>query len=342
MTPTANTDLAVRYEDVAQAADRIRDLVVETPLIEVHALSEAIKGRFFVKCENLQRTGSFKLRGAMNSLASLSDEDRARGVVAYSSGNHAQGVAAAARHFGVAATIIMPADAPVSKIKGTKGYGAQVATYDRATGSREEAAQPFLKESGAQLIHPFDNPHVIAGQGTAGTEIIAQAAAQGVQQADVLVCTGGGGLASGIALAVQGTGLRVRTVEPEGFDDAARSLAQGNRVTNAATTGSICDAILTPSPGTLTFPILQEHAGPGLVVSDTEALRAAALAFTYLRIVLEPGGAVALAAALFKGNEQNGDAVIAVATGGNVDAEMFARILEHVPIPDAADGTSAW
>ncbi len=334
------SDLAVTQAEVTDAATRLTGVVRETPLLS-HPALDAIAGRkLLVKAESLQRTGSFKFRGASNAVAQL-PKDTSH-VVAFSSGNHAQGVALAAQSHGLPATIIMPADAPVSKIKGTKGYGAQVATYDRATGSREEAAQPFLKESGAQLIHPFDNPHVIAGQGTAGIEIIAQAAAQGVQQADVLVCTGGGGLASGIALAVQGTGLRVRTVEPEGFDDAARSLAQGSRVTNAATTGSICDAILTPSPGTLTFPILQEHAGPGLVVSDTEALSAAALAFTYLRIVLEPGGAVALAAALFKGKEQNGDAVIAVATGGNVDAEMFARILEHVPIPDAADGTSAW
>ena len=334
------SDLAVTQAEVTDAATRLTGVVRETPLLS-HPALDAIAGRkLLVKAESLQRTGSFKFRGASNAVAQL-PKDTSH-VVAFSSGNHAQGVALAAQSHGLPATIIMPADAPVSKIKGTKGYGAQVATYDRATGSREEAAQPFLKKSGAQLIHPFDNPHVIAGQGTAGIEIIAQAAAQGVQQADVLVCTGGGGLASGIALAVQGTGLRVRTVEPEGFDDAARSLAQGNRVTNAATTGSICDAILTPSPGTLTFPILQEHAGPGLVVSDTDALRAAALAFTYLRIVLEPGGAVALAAALFKGKEQNGDAVIAVATGGNVDAEMFARILEHVPIPDAADGTSAW
>ena len=334
------SDLAVTQADVTDAATRLTGVVRETPLLS-HPALDAIAGRkLLVKAESLQRTGSFKFRGASNAVAQL--PKGTSHVVAFSSGNHAQGVALAAQSHGLPATIIMPADAPVSKIQGTKGYGAQVATYDRAIDSREEAAQPFLKKSGAQLIHPFDNPHVIAGQGTAGTEIIAQAAAQGVQQADVLVCTGGGGLASGIALAVQGTGLRVRTVEPEGFDDAARSLAQGNRVTNAATTGSICDAILTPSPGTLTFPILQEHAGPGLVVSDTDALRAAALAFTYLRIVLEPGGAVALAAALFKGNEQNGDAVIAVATGGNVDAEMFAHILEHVPIPDAADGTSAW
>ena len=230
---------------------------------------------------------------------------------------------------GVPAVILMPSDAPATKIEGTRGYGAEVVLYDRATTDRDALGARLAAERGLTLIPPFDDPQVIAGQGTTGLEIAAQAAEAGVGAADVLVCCGGGGLSAGIALALEAEapGLRVRTAEPAGFDDMARSLAAGERLANAAATGSVCDAILTPRPGALTFPVLRRLAGPGLVVSDDEALAAVAAAFRHLRIVLEPGGAVSLAAALFRGGEVGGDAVICVASGGNVDPAVFAAAI---------------
>jgi threonine dehydratase len=232
------------------------------------------------------------------------------------------------RH-GAPCVILMPSDAPEVKIANTRAYGAEVVLYDRASQDRDEIGAGLAAERGLTLIRPYDDPQVIAGQGTTGLEIAAQAAAAGIAEAEVQVCCGGGGLAAGIALALgaEAPGLRVRTVEPVGFDDMARSLATGGRRTNRTATGSICDAILTPAPGLLTLPILRRLAGPGLAVSDDEALRAVALAFAHLRIVLEPGGAVALAAALFAPDLP--DRVICVATGGNVAPTTFARALER-------------
>jgi threonine dehydratase len=260
------------------------------------------------------------------------DEDtRKRGVLAYSSGNHAQGVAAAAQAHGVPAVIIMPSDAPQLKIDNTRALGAEVVLYDRAGESREEIGAHYEKTRGLTLVKPYDDPQVIAGQGTVGLEIAEQAAAEGVTSGDVLVCCGGGGLTGGVALALEARapGLRVRPAEPEGFDDVARSLSSGQVESNPATSGSICDAILTPAPGEITFPILSRLCGPGIVITEDEALHAMALAFLRLKIVVEPGGAAALAAALFHGDEIQGDAVIAVATGGNVDPAMFIRALEQ-------------
>jgi threonine dehydratase len=250
-------------------------------------------------------------------------------VIAFSSGNHAQGVALAAARHGAPCVILMPSDAPEVKVANTRAYGAEVVLYNRATEDRDAIGAALAEGRGLTLIRPFDDPQVIAGQGTTGLEIAAQAKAAGIVQAEVLVCCGGGGLAAGIALALEADApdLRVRTVEPVGFDDMARSLASGARQTNPAATGSICDAILTPAPGQLTLPILQRLAGQGLAVSDDQALQAMALAFTHLRIVLEPGGAVALAAALFAPDLP--ETVIAVATGGNVDPEVFATALER-------------
>jgi threonine dehydratase len=239
-------------------------------------------------------------------------------------------VALAAKLLGMRAVIVMPADAPRLKIDNTRAYGAEVALYDRAGGeSREEMGARLAEKDGLTLVKPYDDPWVIAGQGTAGLEIAEQARAAGVERADVLVCCGGGGLTSGIALALEGVapGLRGRPVEPEGFDDAARSLAAGRRLSNDRPSGSICDAIVTPSPGEITFPIMQRLCGPGLVVSDAEALAAMAAAFLRLKIVLEPGGAVALAAALSRGAEVAGDAVVVVASGGNVDPRTFETAL---------------
>ena len=300
--------------------------VRRTPLLGAAALDRIAGRRVLVKAECLQVTGSFKARGAWAAISALAPEARAAGVLAYSSGNHAQGIAWAAAAHGVAAVILMPSDAPATKIGGTRDLGAEVVLYDRATADRDALGAELAAARGLTLIPPFDHPEVIAGQGTTGLEIAAQAAEAGVTAADVLVCCGGGGLSAGIALALEADApsLRVRPVEPERFDDMARSLAAGERVANAASSGSVCDAILTPRPGALTFPVLARLAGPGLAVSDAEALAAVRLAFAHLRVVLEPGGAVSLAAALFRRGEVDGDAVICVASGGNVDPALFA------------------
>jgi threonine dehydratase len=315
---------------IEAAAERLKGHVRRTPLLSSPFLDEIAGRRVFVKPECLQHTGSFKFRGGWSALSALEPEVRARGVIAFSSGNHAQGVAAAARGHGVAAVIIMPEDAPKLKIANTRALGAEVVLYDRATGDRDAIGKQLSEERGLTLIKPFDEPQVIAGQGTAGLEIAEQAAEEGITQADVLVCCGGGGLTSGVALALEGhaPGLRARPVEPEGFDDVKRSLSSGAIQRNDRLSGSLCDAIITPQPGDITFPIMQRLCGPGLAVTEEEALRAMVLAWMRLKIVLEPGGAVALAAALFRGDEVEGDTVIALASGGNVDAEIFAKALE--------------
>lgn len=319
------TDIAL----IEAAAARMAGHVRRTPLLNAPLLDAVAGRRIFVKAECLQVTGSFKARGGWSAVSVLPPEARARGVIAYSSGNHAQGVAYAAARHGSPCVILMPSDAPKVKISNTRAYGAEVVLYDRATEDRDAIGGRLATERGLTLIRPYDDSQVIAGQGTVGLELAAQAAEAGIAQAPVFVCCGGGGLSSGIALALQARapGLRVQTAEPEGFDDMARSLASGRRVRNAALSGSVCDAILTPTPGELTLPILSRLAGPGAVVSDEQAFRAVALAFTHLRIVLEPGGAVALAAALY--GDDLPDTVIAVATGGNTDPVAFATALER-------------
>ena len=279
-------------------------------------------------------TGSFKARGGWAALSALAPEARGRGVLAFSSGNHAQGVARAALEFGAPAVILMPSDAPAVKVDNTRALGAEVVLYDRATEDRYAIGARLAEARGLAIIPPYDHPEVIAGQGTTGLELAEQARAAGVTRADVLVCCGGGGLSAGIALAFEALApeLRVRPTEPERFDDMTRSLAAHARVANATLSGSVCDAILTVRPGEMTFPILSRLAGPGLVVSDEEALRAMALAFAHLRVVLEPGGAVALAAALFHGDEVAGDSVIAIGSGGNVDSALFARTIQRYAV----------
>lgn len=322
------TDIAM----IEAAAARLAPAVRRTPLLWSDALDEIAGRRVLVKAECLQHTGSFKFRGGWSALSALGPELRARGVIAYSSGNHAQGVARAAHLLGAPAVIVMPRDAPAAKIAGTRRYGAEIVLYDRDGESREEIGAALQAERGLTLIRPYDEPLVIAGQGTAGLEIAEQAGAEGVARADVLVCCGGGGLSSGVALALadRAPGLRVRTVEPEGFDDVARSLASGRREVNAAASGSICDAIVTPTPGEITFPILKAHCGPGLSVTEDEVRAAMAAAFRHLKIVVEPGGAVALAAALYRRDSVEGDSVVAIATGGNVDREIFVQSLEFI------------
>ncbi len=316
---------------VERAAERLAGHVRRTPLLNSPLLDRVASRRVFVKAECLQFTGSFKFRGAWAAISALPAPIRDRGVIAFSSGNHAQGVALAAARHGIPAVIVMPSDAPKVKIDNTRAYGAEVILYDRATEDRDAIGAKLAEERGLTLIKPFDNPEVIAGQGTTGIEIAEQAALLGIDMADVLVCCGGGGLTSGIALALErhARGLRARPVEPEGFDDVTQSLAAGAHRTNARMTGSICDAIITPTPGQLTFPIMKRLCGPGLTVSDDEALHAMALAFAHLRIVLEPGGAVALAAALFRPPARPDEPVIAVASGGNVDPAVFIQALSR-------------
>lgn len=312
---------------IRAAAARLNGHARQTPLLNAPLLDQIAGRRVFIKAECLQWTGSFKFRGGWSAVSALPPD--ARGVLAYSSGNHAQGVALAARLHKLPCVIVMPSDAPAVKVANTRAYGAEVVLYDRATEDRDAIGARIAAERGLTLIKPYDDPLVIAGQGTVGLELAEQAAEAGIAEAPVFVCCGGGGLSSGIALALEARapGLQVRTAEPQGFDDMARSLASGQRQRNTAPSGSICDAILTPTPGELTLPILSRLAGPGAVITDDQALQAMVLAFTHLRIVLEPGGAAALAAALF--GKDLPDTVIAVATGGNVDPATFATALDR-------------
>ena len=310
---------------IRAAFKRLAPVVRRTPILSSPFVDEIAGRKVLVKAECLQHTGSFKFRGGWSAISALSAEERKGGVIAYSSGNHAQGVAYAAQKHGVSAVIVMPEDAPRIKIENTKALGAEVILYNRSTEDRDTIGAKIASERGLYLIKPYDNEQVIAGQGTVGLEIAAQV---DLERADVLVCCGGGGLTSGIALALEAEapGLRVRPCEPEGFDDVVRSLQSGKIETIASPSGSICDAIITPSPGVLTFPILKRLCGPGIVVTDEECLRAMAIAFERLKIVVEPGGAAALAAALF--HSDSADPVVVVTTGGNVDPSMMARALE--------------
>ena len=320
----------MNIEMINAAATRLAPVVRRTPLLSSPFLDEMAGRRVFVKAECLQHTGSFKFRGGWAAVSALNGEQRARGVIAFSSGNHAQGVALAAKRHGVDAVIIMPKDAPALKIANTRALGAEIVLYDRATEDRDKIGDEMAAARGLTLIKPFNEPEVIAGHGTVGLEIAEQAVAEGITDADVIVCCGGGGLTSGIALALDETApdFRVRPCEPEDSDDVARSLKSGVLEGNASVSKSICDAIITPRAGDITFGIMKDLCGPGLSVSDDETMLAMAHAFQRLKIVLEPGGAVALAAALFHQNEIEGDTVVVVATGGNVDAKVFARSLD--------------
>ena len=317
----------MNIDEIRAADKRLEGHVRRTPLLNSPALDKIAGKRVFLKAENLQHTGSFKFRGGWAAISALPKDTK--GVLAYSSGNHAQGVANAAQHFGLSAVIIMPSDAPLTKTTNTKALGAEVIVYNRKSENRDQIGAQIAAQRKLTLIKPFDNTNVIAGQGTCGLEIAAQAKEVGVGEADVLVCCGGGGFVSGIALALEADApkMRVRPVEPVGFDDVIRSLAAGKRLSNPSTTGSICDAIISPCPGEMTFPIMSRLLYRGITVGDETCLRTMALAFFHLKVVLEPGGAIALAAALFH-NDGLGDTIIATASGGNVDAAMFVRALE--------------
>jgi threonine dehydratase len=316
-------------DDVLAARDRLKGHAVLTPLIESPVLNAKAQGRVLIKAECLQRTGSFKFRGAWNAISQLNGNTAKGGVVAYSSGNHAQGVAAAAQLMKLPALIVMPTDTPKIKQANTRSYGAEVVTYDRASENREEIAGRHARERGAVIVPPFDHPDIIAGQGTSGLEAIEQAQERGITLDAVLIPAGGGGLTAGNALAFSGRSpaTEVHTVEPEGFDDHARSLRSGKRERNAKATGSICDALLSPAPGELTFAINQPRLKAGLVVSEAEVKRAMVFAFETLKLVIEPGGAVGLAAVLAGKIPTQGRTIAVIASGGNVDPGLFAEIL---------------
>jgi threonine dehydratase len=317
------------FADVQAAARRLEGVVVRTPLLENARLNARLGGRLFVKAECLQRTGSFKLRGAYNFLASMDEADRRKGVVGWSSGNHAQGLAEAARLLGVKATIVMPSDAPALKVANTRASGAEIVLYDRVKESREEIGLGIATKTGAAVVPPYDHPWILTGQGTVGLELAEQAKAIGVTLDAVAAPCSGGGLATGVALGVKGISpsTTVHAGEPEGFDDLARSLRSGKKEKNAKLSGSICDALLAPTPGDVTFPLAQKVLGPGLVVTDEEVLDAMETAFREFKIVVEPGGAVALAAALTGQLAVKDRAVAVVCSGGNVDHATFARAL---------------
>lgn len=324
------TTEAITIDDILAARQRLEPVAVVTPLLENAFINDIAGRRVLIKAECLQRTGSFKFRGGWSALTHLSEQERKKGVLAYSSGNHAQAVAHSAQLLGIKATIIMPNDAPALKLANTRAYGAEVILYDRPGGeNREEIGAALADENGLTLIKPYDHPQVMAGQGTCGLEIAEQAALAGITKADVLVCCGGGGLTSGIALACESAApnMTVRPVEPDSSDDVCRSIRSGQRESNEGPPTSLCDAIVTPSPGELTFPIIKRLCGEGIAVSDQEALQALAIALTRLKLVAEPGGAVALAAGLFHSTKINGDTVICVISGGNADAATLVKSL---------------
>lgn len=318
--------------DVVAAAKRIRGYIEETPIVRSRVLDEIAGASLLIKAECLQPTGSFKLRGATNRLLQIPELQRAAGVVAFSSGNHAQGVARAAKVLNMPALIVMPKDAPAVKTNGVRADGAEVYLYDRDTENREEIAAQIAEQRGAVLVPSFDDPMIIAGQGTVGLEIADQAKKREMALDHLICCAGGGGLISGICLGLSGASpnTQVWTAEPEGHEDWQQSLASNRIVRNAPGTRSICDAILTPQPGELTWAIGSKHLAGGCVVTDEHAFEAMRLAFRQLRIVVEPGGAVALAAALFRLPEAaKGKTVGVVLTGGNVDPRLFAKVLNR-------------
>lgn len=321
--------LAISAADVRDAAILIAGKAVRTPLLEFSALNERAGRRVLVKFEGAQRTGSFKFRGAYNRLARLNDDERAAGVVAWSSGNHAQGVAAAARLLGMRAAIIMPADAPAIKVANTRAFGAEVIFYDRATESREAIATTLAEARGAVLVPSYDDPFVMAGQGTIGLELLEQSELLGAELAQVLVACGGGGLVAGIATAMRDArpDINIFSVEPRAFDETARSLTSGRREEVGPGATSICDALLAPTPGRLTFPVNRRLLTDGLSVSDEEVKAAMRYTFQVLKLVTEPGGAVALAALLHDRVPASDLPIAVVISGSNVDSELYAKIL---------------
>jgi len=315
--------------DVDAAAKKLAGVAIRTPLVNSPVLDQLLGARVFLKAETLQRTGSFKFRGAYNKISSIAPERKANGVVAYSSGNHAQGVAHAAALCNMPAVIVMPSDAPQAKRERTAALGAEVVLYDRDTEDRAAIARGIAQKRGAVLVPPFDDPFVIAGQGTAGREICEDLNKLGLKPDVVVVGASGGGLIAGIALAIKARvpGAKFYSAEPEGFDDTMRSFQSGKRETNPRMSGTICDALMTNTPGVITWEINRKLVGEGVSASDAEVGRAVAFAFRELKLVVEPGGAIGLAALLAGKLDIRGKVVVAVLSGGNVDAELFHRLI---------------
>ena len=322
--------MSVTIEDVRDAARQIEGVAVRTPLLESPALDARVGGRVLIKAETFQRVGAFKFRGAYNRLSRLSDDERKRGVVAFSSGNHAQGVAMAGRALDMPVLIVMPSDAPKVKAEATRNYGAEIRFYDRARESREEIAADLARQRGAVVVPAFDDPFVISGQGTAGLEIVEQAQALGERVATVIGPVGGGGLMSGVSVAVksQAPWAQIWGVEPEGFDDTRRSLEAGKRMGAPPSPRSLCDALESPMPGEITFPVMKANLAGAVTVDDAEVAEAMRFAFQELKLVVEPGGSVALAALLSgKVRAEPAGATVIILSGGNVDPVLYGRIL---------------
>ena len=322
-------EFVLPYADIVSAARRLLPYAVRTPLLENPALNERLGARVLIKNEAFQRTGSFKFRGACNRALQLAPEHKKSGVVAWSSGNHAQGVAAACAMLGMPATIVMPADAPLAKINGTKAYGATVRLYDRNREDREALGREIAAKTGAVMVPPYDDAQVMAGQGTVGLEILEQTRALGLVPDCVLASSSGGGLIAGIATAVKEAvpDAAVYAVEPAEFDDLARSLCSGRRESNRPEAQSVCDSLQAAAPGRLTFAVNRRLLAGSLTVSDAEVLHAMRTAFETLKLVVEPGGACPLAALLSGKPDITGKTVVVVCSGGNVDADMFIRAL---------------
>ncbi|ALL12430.1 threonine ammonia-lyase [Caulobacter henricii] len=321
--------MTVTLSNIQAAAERLKGQAVVTALLESPALNERLGGRVLLKPETLQRAGAFKFRGAYNRLSQLTADERRRGVVAFSSGNHAQGVALAAQLVGCPALIVMPSDSPTVKVEGTRGFGAEIRFYDRFTEDRVAIADEIAAERGCVVVPSYDDPHIIAGQGTLGLEIVEQATAAGASLDTLICCVGGGGLIAGTSTAVKALSpaTAIWGVEPAGFDETRRSLASGQRETIDKDARSICDALLTPIPGELTFPINQAHLAGIVAVTDAEVAEAMRYAFSTLKLVVEPGGCVALTAALTGKIDLKGQTAAIVLSGGNVDPALFARVL---------------
>jgi len=329
MAAMTDTLVLPTADDVDAAARTLAGVALRTPLVTSPVLDAAVGARVFLKAETLQRTGSFKFRGAYNKISSIPKDRRAGGVVAYSSGNHAQGVAAAAKLLSMPAVIVMPSDAPRPKRERTAALGAEIVLYDRDREDRAAIAREIAKQRDAVLVPPFDDPKIIAGQGTAGREIVEDLAELGLKPEVVVIGASGGGLAAGISLAIKARvpEAKIYTAEPEGFDDTLRSFKSGKREANARMSGTICDALMTQSPGVITWEINRKLIGEGVTASDAEVGRAVAFAFRELKLVVEPGGAIGLAALLASKLDVKGKVTVAVLSGGNVDAELFSRLV---------------
>lgn len=326
-----NTEILPTIADIRAAADRLKGIAVRSPLLEFERLNERAGARILLKCETVQPVGAFKIRGAWNLMSRLNADDQARGAVAFSSGNHAQAVAWSGRRLGMKTTIVMPEDAPEIKIANTRALGAEIVLYDRGADDREAIAAEIVERTGACIVPPFDHPDIIAGQGTVGLEIAEQCAEQGIVPDIALVPVSGGGLIAGCAIALKQAfpDMDIYAAEPDGFDDTAKSLRAGERVSNQAGPVSICDALLVPTPGALTFTINKELLSGGVAVADPEVRHAIFAAFSDCRLVVEPGGAAGLAAALSGSSLYSGRTVCVVLSGGNADPVLFADILRN-------------